>query len=209
MRRLHCAPATHISINAARPSWGTCRELASKRTNQEFRLRKTPGPTRYYRNNSASSPFVVDGDFRGARRLPNPELTQGGTSSEALYPPDSQKKAWCPHRRIGAPRQTVATVLVLAVFDAFATAATQKILALGSLCESVHAAFARSSLRARRLGNPAQKSRQGLKCLKPAVLRNAISWLATRPSWFSGTFRHQELRRNLAEAALPQAVHRA
>jgi hypothetical protein len=53
---------------------------------------KRPAP---HDTNSASSPFVVDGDFSGTRRLPNPELTQGGTSSEAVYPRILKKKAWC------------------------------------------------------------------------------------------------------------------
>ena len=69
---------------------GTCGDLSSKRRNQEFHLRKRQAPHDTNRNNSASSPSVVDGDFSGARRLPNPKLTQGGTSSEAYI--HGQKK---------------------------------------------------------------------------------------------------------------------
>ena len=57
---------------------GTCGDLSSKRRNQEFHLRKRQAPHDTNRNNSASSPSVVDGDFSGDRRLPNPELTQLG-----------------------------------------------------------------------------------------------------------------------------------
>ena len=49
-----------------------------------YEKRQAPHDTK--RNNPASSPFVVDGDFSGDRRLPNPELTQSSTSSEAVYP---------------------------------------------------------------------------------------------------------------------------
>ena len=69
---------------------GTCGDLSSKRRNQEFHLRKRQAPHDTNRNNSASSPSVVDGDFSGDRRLPNPELTQlGGRIST------DKKKAWC------------------------------------------------------------------------------------------------------------------
>jgi hypothetical protein len=159
--RLHCAPATHITINAARPSWVPAATFQASVQTRSSTYEKRQAPHDTKRNNPASSPFVVDGDFSGDRRLPNPELTQSGTSSEAVYP-RTKKRRGASHRRIGAPRQTVATVLVLAIIDAFATAATQEILNLGSSCESVTPAFACSSPRAR--GNPCPKIMQGLKC---------------------------------------------
>lgn len=136
--RLHCAPATHITINAARPSWVPAATFQASVQTRSSTYEKRQAPHDTKRNNPASSPFVVDGDFSGDRRLPNSELTQSGTSSEAVYP-RTKKRRGASHRRIGAPRQTVATVLVLAIIDAFATAATQEILSLGSSCESAHA----------------------------------------------------------------------